>query len=136
LAPFLETASLPDRSRTFFGHGRVALIAFLLAFGLTGCLAIQAPNDLDPQADGPPLGAAANTCQPSFPDQNGWLGGDAAFSVPLPDREPDASLWLFGDTFVARGDLSERRFPFVANSIGLSRCGADGFELLRALPTG
>jgi hypothetical protein len=101
----------------------------LLAFGLTSCRTAPAPTDTEPPSDGPPQGAAATGCQPSFPDRGGWLGGDAAFSVPLPDRGPGASLWLFGDTFVARGETSERRFPFVANSIGLSRCGADGFAL-------
>lgn len=32
-----------------------------------------------------------------FALSDGWLGGDAAYSVPL---APDRTLWLFGDTFI------------------------------------
>jgi hypothetical protein len=53
-----------------------------------------------------------------------WRGGDAAYSVPL-DRE--RTLWLFGDSFVARAAgacASRRDCAFVRNSIGL-QTGAD-----------
>lgn len=39
-----------------------------------------------------------NRCLPSFPDQDGWYGGDGAYSVRLDDQR---TLWVFGDTFVA-----------------------------------
>lgn len=43
----------------------------------------------------------------------------------MPD--PESSLWLFGDTFVENDPLvSTRSFPFIHNSIGLSRCAKGG----------
>ena len=76
--------------------------------------------------DSVPLGRDAR-CRPEFPDQNGWLGGDAAYSVPLPGTNDGESLWLFGDTFVGRrGSPDERTYPFIHNSIGLSRCDVSG----------
>lgn len=37
-------------------------------------------------------------CLPSFPDHDGWYGGDGAYSIDLHQRR---TLWIFGDTFVA-----------------------------------
>ncbi len=37
-------------------------------------------------------------CLPSFPDKDGWYGGDGAYSIKL---DQERTLWLFGDTFVA-----------------------------------
>lgn len=66
-------------------------------------------------------------CRPEFPDQAGWFGGDAAYSIPLPTEDGRTSLWLFGDSFVARpGSVSRRQYPFVHNSIALSDCSKDG----------
>jgi hypothetical protein len=66
----------------------------------------------------------AQRCWPSFPYQQGWLGGDGAYSVPLPGAR---SLWLFGDTFVgAPGQRDRAGAHFVHNSVGISSCGADG----------
>ena len=46
---------------------------------------------------------AAARCLPSFPFQDGWLGADAAYSIPLPDGR---SVWIFGDTLYGeRGSL-------------------------------
>jgi len=77
-------------------------------------------------------GAATSTpCTPSFEDAGGWLGGDAAWSVEitdllLPSRDRQ-SLWLFGDSFVARDDPPTRRtYPFVHNTVGHSRCTSRG----------
>lgn len=62
-------------------------------------------------------------CWPSFPYRDGWLGGDAAYSIPL---SPSRSLWLFGDSFVGEPGQPDRSSArFVHNSIGLSTCGAD-----------
>ena len=73
------------------------------------------------------LGRQAD-CQPGFPDEDGWLGGDAAASVVLPGTKGRESLWLFGDSFVERpgSPPGERVYPFVHNSVAVSRCGADG----------
>jgi hypothetical protein len=58
---------------------------------------------------------------PVFPYERGWLGADAAYSIPLESGE---SLWLFGDTFV--GSRTERtrtqRTAMPRNSIGISQC--------------
>ncbi|MEE8166871.1 MAG: hypothetical protein V3T64_14990, partial [Myxococcota bacterium] len=62
-------------------------------------------------------------CLPVFPDQTGWYGGDAAYSVPLPTDAGRTSLWLFGDSFVQRPDSGGgRQYPFVHNSIAVSHC--------------
>ncbi len=37
-------------------------------------------------------------CLPFFPDQNGWYGGDGAYSIALDQQR---TLWIFGDTFVS-----------------------------------
>lgn len=48
-----------------------------------------------------------------------WLGADAALSV---DLRNDTTLWLFGDTFVAKGDPATRRNSvMVRNSIAIQR---------------
>ncbi|MCU1261288.1 MAG: hypothetical protein JWO80_4173 [Bryobacterales bacterium] len=70
---------------------------------------------LAPATSGPEI-------QPSFfPYQQGWLGGDAAYSIPL-DR--DSTAWLFGDTFV--GDPRQGgkviRDTMIHNSIGIRKC--------------
>jgi hypothetical protein len=51
-----------------------------------------------------------------------WRGSDDAYSIPLGD---DRTLWLFGDTFVARraGD-SRRDCAFIRNSIAIQQ-GSD-----------
>jgi hypothetical protein len=82
-----------------------------------------------------PLAGRQAECRPRFPDQKGWYGGDAAFSVPLStsNRKSDGgrlgrhSLWLFGDTFVERPDAPPgRQYPFVHNTIAVSRCDPGG----------
>jgi hypothetical protein len=46
-----------------------------------------------------------------------WLGADGAYSVALEDGR---ALWLFGDTFVARGDvLTRRESAMVRNTVAL-----------------
>src|ERR1700677_1305140 len=58
---------------------------------------------------------------PLFPYQNGWLGADAAYSIPLGSGQ---SLWLFCDTFVgSRGARTRaQRTGMPRNSIGISQC--------------
>ncbi|HEB89540.1 MAG TPA: DUF4185 domain-containing protein [Deltaproteobacteria bacterium] len=74
-----------------------------------------------------PFAGAQSDCLPRFPDHDGWYGGDAAYSVPLPISEGRVSLWLFGDSFVERPEHpGERSYPFIHNSIGLSLCDAGG----------
>ncbi|MCP3984998.1 MAG: DUF4185 domain-containing protein [bacterium] len=93
-----------------FAIGWPALVA-LACVGLSGCLSPLPPPE-------------TTHCDPAFPYQQGWLGGDAAFSVPL---APGRSLWLFGDTFVGEPDQRSRRgAAFVRNSIAVSHCDAEG----------
>ncbi|HEX4169191.1 MAG TPA: DUF4185 domain-containing protein [Bryobacteraceae bacterium] len=58
-----------------------------------------------------------------FPYAHGWLGADAAYSIPL-DRT--STVWLFGDTFIGA-----RREPstMIHNSIALRRCHKDGCQV-------
>jgi hypothetical protein len=66
-------------------------------------------------------------CLPDFPDRGGWYGGDAAYSIPLPTRNGSTSLWLFGDSFVEQPNSSSgRQYPFIHNSIALTRCAIGG----------
>lgn len=74
-------------------------------------------------ASAPPPGAGSAACWPRFPYREGWLGGDAAYSIPL---SPHRSLWLFGDTFVGAPGQNDRvGAALVRNSIAISHCGPD-----------
>ncbi len=75
--------------------------------------------------------APSRPCTPSFEDAGGWLGGDAAWSVEITDlvgpSSDRQSLWLFGDSFVARDDHSTHRtYPFIHNTVARSRCTSRG----------
>jgi hypothetical protein len=88
------------------------LLAGLAAGLLAGCAVL------------PPPEGGATACWPAFPYSEGWLGGDAAYSIPL---SADETIWLFGDTFVGGPTSTDRRgSAFVHNSIAVSRCHADG----------
>lgn len=51
-----------------------------------------------------------------------WLGGDGAYSIPLGDERV---LWLFGDSFVAKGNQPERSdSEMVRNTVAI-QTGAD-----------
>ena len=80
-----------------------------------------------------PLRAAATGCEPAFPYQDGWLGGDAAYSVPLPvgaGSGEERTLWLFGDSFVGRKNQKVRGgTKMVGNSIGVSTCRDGRWEI-------
>jgi hypothetical protein len=55
---------------------------------------------------------------PAFPLQQGWLGGDRAYSVPL--GASNRTVWLFGETYV-RDDsvLSRQDAATVANTVAI-----------------
>ncbi len=125
------------RSRPLEHSPVMAAILLVITGILTGCFAHSTrPTDSTTTEKDPlsshlssPLGS--RTCQVHFPDQNGWYGGDAAYSVPLPQlsasKSRSRSVWLFGDTFIERADQPGRRaYPYVHNSIGISRCAANG----------
>lgn len=63
-------------------------------------------------------------CTPSFPLEHGqaqgWLGADAAYSIPLPDGR---DVWIFGDTLYGKHRIVHDGTPMmVRNSIGISTC--------------
>ncbi len=59
-------------------------------------------------------------CEPSFPYKDGWLGGDAAISIPLSKTQV---LWIFSDTFVGTKDQRSRQgSDIIPNSIAISTC--------------
>ena len=104
----------------------LALLIWLPWSGL-GCIAATPHSDATLALPAESFAGVQSECLPEFPDHNGWYGGDAAYSVPLPIDEGRVSLWLFGDTFVQHPDTpSERTYPYVHNSIGISRCEPGG----------
>ena len=72
-----------------------------------------------------PSSTRADSCTPSFPYDRGWLGADAAYSIPL---DNDRTLWLFGDTFcaplIAPKPGPRAGSSMIANSIAISSCRA------------
>ncbi|MCP5432993.1 MAG: hypothetical protein H6923_06955 [Alphaproteobacteria bacterium] len=66
-------------------------------------------------------------CEPDFPLTDRWLGGDGVFSAPLRDGR---TLWLFDDSFVThKAGEGRRDAALVANSVGVSECGREGFSI-------
>ena len=111
-APAARDLRMRRAARTLAFHAVLALAAAALA-ACAGPLAPARPGEAPP-----------STCWPTFPYQQGWLGGDGAYSVPLSGGR---SLWLFGDTFVgAPGQADRAGAAFIHNSIGVSECGAHG----------
>lgn len=63
-------------------------------------------------------------CTPHFPLEPGkplgWQGGDAAYSIPLPDGR---DVWIFGDTLYGPKRVVEGHDPQQThNSLGISTC--------------
>ncbi len=56
-----------------------------------------------------------------FPYQQGWLGADGAYSVPIGTGQ---SLWIFADTFIGPSSATSRAQAngFIHNSIAISSC--------------
>ncbi len=62
----------------------------------------------------------SSTCTPDFPLKDGWLGADAAYSIPLPDGR---DIWIFGDTLYGKHRVVTNGDPrMVRNSLGISTC--------------
>jgi Domain of unknown function (DUF4185) len=67
----------------------------------------------------PNLAAAYDPVPPSFPFKEGWLGADAAYSIPLGSTS-NRTVWLFGDTYVRHDQVISRAgAPMVGNSIAI-----------------
>ncbi len=75
----------------------------------------------------PPLGGDQSRCTPAFPYQQGWLGGDAAYSITVSNSQ---SLWFFGDTFIGEEKAESRHdAAFIANSVARSTCTGDNWQI-------
>jgi hypothetical protein len=93
---FLSGGSIPDQPRHYRGYdcGRSACPELLEGSGL--CF-------------------TGNRFQSVFHRYTGWTGGDATYSIPLPDGR---TLWLFGDSFIGtvRPDRSRPGSSFYRNA--------------------
>ncbi|KPL00501.1 MAG: hypothetical protein AMJ91_04440 [candidate division Zixibacteria bacterium SM23_73_3] len=59
-------------------------------------------------------------CEAGFPYKDGWLGGDAAISIPISRTQ---ILWIFSDTFVGTKDQRSRQGShMVSNTVAISTC--------------
>jgi len=106
---------------------QLLVILVWLPWSGLGCIAATSTPGSTPTQPVESFASLQSECLPRFPDHEDWYGGDAAYSVPLPGDEGRASLWLFGDTFVQRPHTpSGRSYPFVHNTIGISRCKRGG----------
>jgi hypothetical protein len=65
--------------------------------------------------------ASTSSAKMSFPFQQGWLGADSAYSIPLGGGR---DLWLFGDTFVGSrtANTRQQKTGMPRNSVGIARC--------------
>jgi len=67
--------------------------------------------------------AAYPDCDPRFPCSNGWLGGDAALSIPVSHTR---NLWVFSDTWVGMENQNIRKGArMVENTIAISTCDVE-----------
>ncbi len=99
-------------------HLSVALTLICLFTGISACAPLSQNAGETPSQD---------SCSPEFPDKDGWLGGDSAYSIPL---TPTKSIWFFGDSFIATAPSQERSdAAFVANTIGISTCTDGKFQI-------
>jgi hypothetical protein len=67
----------------------------------------------------------SSECLPSFPDKDGWYGGDGAYSIKLDDRRV---LWLFGDSFVSDQKGRQDRVDMkvvLGTTLAISTCTND-----------
>jgi hypothetical protein len=78
---------------------RPVIFLYLAFVSIVACAALANTTSAAPNE------AQAPSCDPVFPYKEGWLGGDAAFSILLPDGR---SLWLFGDSFVGSANQTNR----------------------------
>lgn len=108
-------ATLHKRQKSLSNSG-IAIIAPALLFAFTCAAHALTPH---------------SACTPSFSLEHGkplgWLGADAAYSIPLPDGR---DVWIFGDTLYGEHRVVNGNQPqMVRNSIGVSTCDAGKFNL-------
>ena len=107
-------------------HGKVLimtkkltwLILLILSIGLSACSLVSTGKYT--------ATFSSAQCLPSFPDKDGWYGGDGAYSIKL-DKE--RTLWLFGDTFVANEKGRKDRIGMdvvMGTTLAISTCSENG----------
>ena len=92
-------------------------LSLLILTQVLGCAPLREIN---------PAGFREAQCLPDFPDKDNWYGGDGAYSIAL-DKE--RTLWLFGDTFVAREQGRKDRVDMdvvMGTTMAISTCGGNG----------
>ena len=90
------------------------------------CLSVVLVSCPPPWTVEQPLQPQARQCLPSFPDKNGWYGGDGAYSISLDERR---TLWLFGDTFASSQPQRNDRAGMdvvLGTTLAVSVCLPDG----------
>ena len=90
------------------------------------CLSVVLVSCPPPWTVEQPLQPQARQCLPSFPDKNGWYGGDGAYSISLDERR---TLWLFGDTFASSQPQRKDRAGMdviLGTTLAVSVCLPDG----------
>jgi hypothetical protein len=97
------------------GRAAIILSHFLLSCFLLSCSSSHSSSS------SPPLPSANCASAVYFPCQQGWLGADGAYSVPLGNG---TSLWIFADTYVGPSTATSRTQSngFIHNSIATSNC--------------
>ncbi|MBY0456364.1 MAG: hypothetical protein K2V38_03430, partial [Gemmataceae bacterium] len=90
-----------------------------------------------PEPPAPPAVASAEpdaALNALFRRKDGWIGGDGAFSVPLPDER---ALWLFSDTWVGSvRDGKRKDATIVNNTIGVQEGAGAEMKLAFAVAKG
>lgn len=98
----------------------ICLFTSLVTVARATGLALLVAGGFVAMAHADPEEADQSACMPDFPYKDGWLGGDGVYSIPISETK---SVWLFGDTFVARpGSESRRAAALIANSVAVSTC--------------
>jgi hypothetical protein len=95
-----------------------ASILLLFSFFAGGFPVACGGNGVVTQTPAPPTTPASSGY---FPYQQGWLGADGAYSIPIGTGQ---SLWIFADTFVGPSSATSRTQAngFIHNSIAISTC--------------
>lgn len=97
-------------------------VAALALHGATGCPAPAARRHVEANTTRPTSPAAATqwaAADAMFRRDPRWLGGDAAYSVPL---DSERTLWIFGDSFIDEHAPHRRQDArMVRNSVAIQR---------------
>jgi hypothetical protein len=99
-------------------HIRLYILLFLSVFVSGSPIACGGGGGAGTPA---PSSPPAPTSSGYFPYQQGWLGADGAYSVPIGTGQ---SLWIFADTFVGASSATSRSqaAAMIHNTIAISTC--------------